>query len=122
MKQFLLISLYSCPIVFIFFIFLVQKRQMFYGAMLALEDEESQRRGYVVVIYSLQQQQKIWGSRGVHFVRSILKIQQAVLIQTQSAHYCYDNYIWLPVLSLVQSSSQPFTQLRYRFHYGTLCE
>ena len=86
--------------------------------MVLSEDLETQRRGAVGIIYTLNQQQTKKGFEGRNKIQDISEMLRSLPMPIASIHFCYDSLAWLPVLSIAQLSSNLFLQLRFRAHYG----
>ena len=94
---------------------------MFYGAMMASEDTESQKKGIVCVIYALQLEQNLRGSQGTSRLQTMAGILRVLPLSVVSIHFCYENLAWMPVMSVFQMSCHYFLQLRIRTHFGEFC-
>ena len=97
---------------------LLQFQRMFYSMMIASEDVETQRKGNVLIAYALLQEQKRKGNNGTNALRKMLFMIQSAPLLILSFHCCYDNYAWIPVLSILKFSSHLFMSLRVQAHFG----
>ena len=82
------------------------------------EDVETQRKGAVLVLYALNQQQKVRGSKVSKGIRKIAESASALPTAIVGVHWCYENLAWMPALSVAQISCNLFLQLRFRAHFG----
>ena len=87
--------------------------------MLLAEDEETQRRGFIAIIYTVGRER---GRKGhdLSMTWKGPKLMKAVPIKQIALHCCYDQLIWLPLFSTLQVSFNLFTRLRVRSHYGKI--
>lgn len=85
--------------------------------MTALEDEENQRKGFVLVIYQV-------GTKGAanvcvtELLRKAPFMKGAMPIRLVAVHYCLDDSVIHTVLNLLQVVLGKQYQLRFRSHYG----
>ena len=85
--------------------------------MNALEDEEVQKKGFVIVGYYV-------GSQGTdrHF-REVMKhgrmLQDALPHRTPGVHFCFDDPRLRPLALFVQNVMSKDYRLRFRIHYGS---
>ena len=86
--------------------------------MMVSTDVETQQKGNVIIAYSLNQQQTRKGNRGSNFLRKCMATIQSMPLLILSFHCCYDNYAWVPVLSILKFSSHLFMRLRFQAHFG----
>jgi hypothetical protein len=84
--------------------------------MVASRDPEAQRRGAVVVVYSIgkgngsrQQSDATW---------KLPKLLQCLPWRVAAIHLCYDNTLWRPAHALLKTSFNLFARVRIRTHYG----
>ena len=94
---------------------------MFYNTMLLSEDIETQRKGSISVSYAINQQQTVLrggGGNGGGVIKKIMVAHKSFPVMVSVHQFCYNNYAWLPVVSLVQICSMLFQQLRYKMHFG----
>mmetsp|Transcript_12151 Transcript_12151/g.19181 ORF Transcript_12151/g.19181 Transcript_12151/m.19181 type:complete len:606 (-) Transcript_12151:24-1841(-) len=94
-------------------------RRIFYNNMLISEDVDTQKKGSVGIIYTLNQQQTKRGTEGRKRVENYSGITRSLPMPIACIHFVYDNYMWLPVLSVAQMSVHLFVRLRVRAHYGS---
>jgi hypothetical protein len=84
--------------------------------MVAVRDQEAQRRGAVIVCYligngngSRQSSDATW---------KLPKVIQCLPSPIVAIHLCYDNTLWRPWHALLKTSFNLFARVRIRTHYG----
>jgi hypothetical protein len=84
------------------------------------EDEESQKRGFVAVIYALdsnvkssETNRKLWSTAGL--------ISRSLPIRVSSFHHCYESCIG-PMMKIFSVVGGSFTRARMRTHQGSHSE
>lgn len=90
------------------------KRALFYIMMTALEDEETQKSGFVMVGYNCGPRRVI--DRKSAF--AILSMRRNLPVRIVTTHYCHDDFKTRPMMTvamLVMGASQ---RVRFRAHYG----
>mmetsp|Transcript_36616 Transcript_36616/g.88744 ORF Transcript_36616/g.88744 Transcript_36616/m.88744 type:complete len:336 (-) Transcript_36616:842-1849(-) len=92
-----------------------QLRAIWYIMMCKLTDPEIQRHGTVQVSYNVE-----YSDNNLHLdllLRSSI-ITKAMPQQVLGVHFCYDNQVVQPVLSMLQMIVGSSARLRFRSHYG----
>ena len=83
--------------------------------MAALEDDETQKNGFVLISFNL-------GSNPVidpySFTKKLGGLEKALLGRTVGIHYCYDNMILRPFIALFMLVVGRHVRARFRPHYG----
>ena len=82
--------------------------------MVAIEDEETQKKGAVGIIYGV-------GQRG--FSRDstwkISALSKAIPVRVEAIHVCHDSLLLSPLVVLAKLATSAFNRFRFRSHYGT---
>eukprot|EP00934_Nitzschia_sp_Nitz4_P004515 Nitzschia sp. Nitz4//scaffold9_size221794//8353//9762//NITZ4_001311-RA/size221794-snap-gene-0.117-mRNA-1//-1//CDS//3329560896//4505//frame0 len=96
-----------------------QVRADFYILLVALEDEDTQRKGLVdiVVLSRLQ-----GGGRGLELLRHANRFLAAFPARRVAFHLCYDEEKLRPLVTLVCSGLSDDSKARQRYHFGTPME
>jgi hypothetical protein len=89
--------------------------------MNALEDEEIQRKGFVKVFYNVGML-KMPTLDSDLFFKGAPTLFEALPFRMAAMHYCYDDPIIRPALSIIQHSIGRAGRVRFRAHYGTITE
>jgi hypothetical protein len=95
-------------------IILLQTRAFFYMVMTALEDEETQKLGIVLLGYNM-------GAKSVvdrPAVWAIQKLRKALPMRVVGMHYCYDSFKMRPMMTLAMLVMGATSRVRFRAHYG----
>lgn len=82
--------------------------------MTALEDEETQKKGIVLLGYNM-------GAKSVvdrPAVWAIEKLRKALPMRVVGMHYCYDSFKMRPMMSLAMLVMGATSRVRFRAHYG----
>jgi hypothetical protein len=96
--------------------FYFQLRAYYYNVMSNVEDdEEAQKRGIVACAYVMGEGLKL----DLEIVRKTGKLRNTLPVRFNSAHFCYNDPLMLPVLNLGMFLMGTHTRLRFRTHYGT---
>jgi hypothetical protein len=94
-------------------------RGWFYGAMLLLWDEETQKKGSVLVVY-------LTGTGNTDIDRSLAwnlpSTSAAIPLRSASVHLCIDGSTVHPLVALSLRVIGRYARLRIRFHFGTINE
>ncbi|CAJ1945936.1 unnamed protein product [Cylindrotheca closterium] len=91
-------------------------RREFYRAMIACQDEQTQKHGCVTICYFLGHGQ---GPKYRFDHRwTLSKLSEILPVRVAAIHLCYDNRIWMPVHAFMKASLNLFTRIRLRTHYG----
>jgi hypothetical protein len=82
--------------------------------MSALEDEETQKAGMVMVGYntgpkSCMDIQAVWG---------VMKLRRVLPFRVVGMHYCYDDFKMRPMMTLAMLIMGSHGRMRFRAHYG----
>lgn len=94
---------------------ILQLRCLSFLASKAAEDEDTQKRGIVVVYYGLAQKSYDGrNNRPVHWLRAFEDVPARVV----ATHFCYDNAAMKPLLNLVSDHMEPKMLCRFRSHCG----
>ena len=88
--------------------------------MVAMEDEEAQKRGAVIVVYLIGKKEVSPPDGGVNIWKIPTVANIALPIRMNSVHICYDNANLRPVLSFAIHALDTFARVRCRSHFGTL--
>jgi len=91
-------------------------RRKFYTKCVAAQDEETQKRGCVLVIYAVdatcvQLERK--------YMRLYSEVSEAVPLRIEAVHFCYHHLVWLSNIALFKLLGALFTAFRFCTHYGT---
>ena len=82
--------------------------------MAALEDEDTQKAGVVMVGYNMGAKLEL----DCHAVWAIMKLRRALPIRVVGMHYCYDDFKTRPMMSLAMLVMGSHGRMRFRAHYG----
>ncbi|CAJ1947157.1 unnamed protein product [Cylindrotheca closterium] len=85
----------------------------------AAKDEETQKRGVVVVYYALAQ--RAYDGRNNRPVQ-LLKAFESLPARVVATHFCYDNSAMKPLLNLLSNHMETKMLCRFRSHYGQHAE
>jgi hypothetical protein len=87
--------------------------------MVQSEDEETQRKAVVLVVYAIQQT----APQGIDrkFSWEVPGILEGLPLRCGAIHFCHDSSTWLPVFSAFKLASGLFARLRVREHIGMPC-
>jgi hypothetical protein len=91
---------------------------MWYQLMAALEDEDTQRKGMVSVLYNIE-----LGKAEPDYpelLKNSHMINDALPFRNVAVHYCYDSASLRPAMTLYQLVVSGNIRLRFRAHYGEL--
>jgi hypothetical protein len=82
--------------------------------MAALEDENTQKAGMVIVGYNMGpkralDRQAVWG---------IQKLRRVLPMRVVGMHYCYDDFKMRPMMTLAMLVMGSHGRMRFRAHYG----
>jgi hypothetical protein len=94
--------------------FLMQLRAIWYIAMVATEDIDTQRRGIVLVFYKTGPNQKQNRRAGWRLPRLTFALPGRAV----ACHFCYDDKKFNPILSLVLLSLKRSLRARVKIHHG----
>lgn len=83
-----------------------------------MEDEETQKRGAVIVVYLIGKGHDYVPDAGVHAWKDSTMTSVALPIRMNSVHVCYDHPILRHVFSFAIHALDTFARVRYRSHYG----
>jgi hypothetical protein len=83
-------------------------------AMAALEDEETQKHGFIMVGCNMGPNRVV--DRNAAFV--VTKIRQIIPMRVVAVHTLYDDFRLWPMLFVVMSLSKAYGRVRVRAHYG----
>lgn len=92
-------------------------RQMWYNHMIALEDEETQLKGLVQIIYNVNDQWRDNFDKELYM--GVGKIRAATPIRVVSCHYCFNDPAFGIIIKLVSMALEMHTRTRIRLHYGS---
>jgi hypothetical protein len=84
--------------------------------MVQSEDEETQRKAVVVVVYTIQQTPSQSIDR--KFAWKVPGLLEGLPLRYEAMHFCHDSSTWLPVFSVFKFACSLFTRLRVREHIG----
>jgi hypothetical protein len=85
--------------------------------MVALEDEETQRKGLVQIIYNVNERWRETFDKELYM--GVGKIRAATPIRVVSIHYCFNDPAFGVIIKLVYVALEMHTRTRVRLHYGT---
>ena len=88
--------------------------------MVAMEDEEIQKRGAVIIVYLIGRRHDSVPDRGINAWKVATMTNVALPIRMNSVHICYDNPNLRPIFSFAIHALDTFARVRYRSHFGTL--
>jgi hypothetical protein len=91
---------------------------MWYQLMAALEDEDTQRKGIVSVLYNIELAKP--EPEYPDLLKNSHMINDAVPFRNVAVHYCYDSASLRPAMTLYQLVVSGNIRLRFRAHYGKL--
>ncbi|CAJ1947377.1 unnamed protein product [Cylindrotheca closterium] len=101
-------------------------KRLFYTSMVVFpNNEQSQKRGVVVVLYLLgpRSTQLEAGAPGSMSSRKLAwklcQLLRALPFRLSAMHICYDSLAWSPVLVTMKMALGAFTRIRLRSHYGS---
>jgi hypothetical protein len=83
------------------------------------EDEDTQRKAVVVVVYTVQQTPSQSIDR--KFTWKLPWLLESLPLRYEAIHFCHDSSTWLPVFSVFKLAAGLFTRLRLREHIGMPC-
>lgn len=86
--------------------------------MVALEDAETQRKGFVSIIYNVNTGEANF-KEDVEIVTQGARSLGSLPWKLAAIHYCYDNRNLLSAVSLAQKLVGKEGRLRFRTHFGT---
>jgi hypothetical protein len=91
-------------------------RACFYGGMIALWDEETQKKGIVIIVY-------LFGERTTEFdpngAWKLPALSGCMPIRVASCHVCMNDSKLSPLIALGLMVTGSYTRLRHRYHRGT---
>jgi hypothetical protein len=85
-------------------------------SMAALQDEDTQCKGMVVVVYIVGP--NAIEAFDVEVRKKFASLSKALPTKINATHFCYSDVRLLPVVSLVQMVFPKEMRLRYRSHFG----
>jgi hypothetical protein len=92
-------------------------RRWFYGSMITLWDEDTQKKGIVVIVY-------LMGERTTEFEPSaawnLPAMTGCIPMRVSSCHICMNDSKLSPLIALGLMVAGSYTRLRHRYHHGTL--
>jgi hypothetical protein len=91
---------------------------MWYQTMGLVQQEDVQRKGVVVVLYSVGLPPS--AVFDFEFMRMGSSLPRALPIRLV-LHYCYDDYRLTPVINLTRFGTGKNARLRFRTHFGECC-
>ena len=83
--------------------------------MVALEDEETQKNGNVLIFFNVGSNPSI---DAYEFVKQRSSLEKALIGRVAGIHYCYDNVVLRPFISLLMLLVGKSVRARVRPHYG----
>ena len=89
---------------------------MFYIMMTALEDEQTQKLGIVMVGYNCGPNRTV--DRKSAF--AIQSLRRHLPMRMVSIHYCYDDFKMRPMMTIAMLVMGASQRVRFRAHFGTL--
>jgi hypothetical protein len=89
---------------------------MWYQLMAALEDEDTQRKGMVSILYNIELVTP--EPEYPELLKNAHMINDAVPFRNVAVHYCYDSASLRPAMTLYQLVVNGNIRLRFRAHYG----
>jgi hypothetical protein len=93
-------------------------RSFMYIVMVALQDQETQQNGIVMVGFNCGKDRVV--DRPAAW--SILKITKVLPIRIVGIHFCYDAFLVRPMMSLAMLVMGAHRRVRFRAHYGKMKE
>jgi hypothetical protein len=91
-------------------------RHIFYVAMLAMWDEETQKKGIVILVYLLGESTIKFDPNGAWHIAAL---GACCPPRISSVHVCVNDSRLYPLIALGLMVAGSYTRLRYRYHRGT---
>lgn len=91
-------------------------RAFFYLVMVALEDPETQRNGIVMVGLNTGKDRNM--NRSAAW--AVQKLARLLPMRLVGIHFCYDDFMMLPMMSLAMLVMGASRRVRFRAHYGKM--
>lgn len=95
-------------------------RAQWYSAMVALENQELQKRGAVIVCFTLDLDGPL-GS-GYETMSKYHMLRDGLPLRRASFHFCYNNSAMRTAVSIFRTVAGPDFRLRFRDHFGSYQE
>ena len=94
-------------------------RRLFYLSMLALRDPETQKRGLVVLVSYLKNNQ-VEAARAIGFngAWKAPRLALGIPIHVAAVHLAYDSMKWAPAHAILRIAFGIFTRVRFRAYHG----
>ena len=90
-------------------------RASFYVAQVLSEDEETQKKGCVCVLYLVGNKGKI---RDTEAEWKLVSLSRAIPIRSEAQYFCYDNWHILPMVTVIKYGCSAFNIVRFRSQFG----
>jgi hypothetical protein len=107
---------------YIITIIIIQIRNVWYQIMKALKDEDTQRKGFIKVVYALggtlSRMKQTQSMDTELFFKGITLIFEVLPFRLAALHYCFEDPKIRPVIATVQYVIGKAGRLRFRAHYG----
>ena len=87
-----------------------------YTMMKILQDEETQKKGLVCVVYNTG---KILFNEEFHLIRHVNNIRYSLPDRIVGGHYCYNDPLLRPFIAGMKLLMQKDERTRFRTHFGT---
>ena len=89
-------------------------RAIFYGAITAAEDEETQKKGVVLVLMNagpnkISDPYASW---------QVSRVMPSLCVRFVGVHYCYDSVVISKMFSITMMMAGKESRLRFRTHFG----
>jgi hypothetical protein len=88
--------------------------------MTMLEDEEAQRKGMVFILYDVQNLTGIQRMTVPGVATASTKMIDSIPFRLTGLHYCYDDPMIRPAISIIQHIIGTHGRLRFRAHFGEM--
>ena len=91
-------------------------RHIFYGSMISMWDEETQKKGIVILVYMLGETTVKFDPHGAWHISAL---SRCLPPRISSIHVCVNDSRLSPLIGLGLMASGSYSRLRYRYHHGT---
>jgi hypothetical protein len=86
--------------------------------MMSVQDEETQRKGLVEILYGISHGANVGNFMSPIMVSRAKSLMQCLPYRVSAVHVCYDDFRLRPLASIVKTISGKQRRLRFREHFG----